>query len=376
MFYNHKTFLLIMIDQTPQQKLHKDSMRSTWRKNPSTWSFPHRLLNFLDIFSSFDDREIPVHAKTDPVPYLPDWKSHLWILVHAFAVLGIHEAYVLCTGRNLGHIGAFFLYMMAYQLNAINLVWLFRRQAHIYGFFDGDQHQRDGVPDNNVGKAAYSILSTVFFRPLMTVMLVYKTDETPMDMNLLWLVAEIAAYSIILDFYFYWYHRAMHDVDFLWKFHRTHHLTKHPIPLLSAFADHEQEFIDILVCPLITYATMKLMGFPMGFYEWWVCYEYVIFAEAFGHSGLRVAGGPPSTVSWLLLLAGCELLIEDHDLHHRNGYRVTHNYGKQTRLWDRIFGTCRERVEGNLKTNVDFINQADMPIFFWPKLPPRIQIKT
>lgn len=34
-----------------------------------------------------------------------------------------------------------------------------------------------------------------------------------------------------------------------------------------------------------------------------------------------------------------ELVIEDHDLHYRNGWRRSHNYGKQTRLWDRLFGT-------------------------------------
>jgi sterol desaturase/sphingolipid hydroxylase (fatty acid hydroxylase superfamily) len=344
-------------------------MRSTWRKNPATWSFPHYLLTFLDAFSSFEDREVPVHAKTDPVPYLPDWKGHLWILSHAFAVLAIHEAYVLYTGKNLNRLGAFLLYAAGYKLNAINLVHLFRRLAHVYGFFDGDKHQRDGVPDNGVGKTLVSLLSTTTFRPIMTVLLAYKTSETPRDMNLLWLAAEIGVYSILLDFYFYWYHRAMHDVDFLWTFHRTHHLTKHPISLLSAFADHEQELFDILVCPFLTWSTMKLMGFPLGFYDWWVCYEYVIFAEALGHSGLRIAGAPPSTLSWLMWLTGCELIIEDHDLHHRYGYRVSANYGKQTRLWDRIFGTCRDRIESKL---IDFENPAEFPILFWPQLPPKI----
>ena len=369
-----------MIQKTPDQQApkapHKDSMRSTWRQqDPGSWSFAQKFLTRLDAFSSFEDREIPVHAKDDKVPYLADWKSHLWILVHAFAILGIHQGYVYFTGRNLNRIAAFFLYSYGYKFNAIRLVRLLRRLGHVHGFFDGDKHGRDGVPDNGVGKTLVSLLSTTTFRPMMTVMLAYKPSETPTSMNLLWLVAEVGAYSVILDFYFYWYHRAMHDIDSLWKYHRTHHLTKHPISLLSAFADHEQEFFDIIVCPLATWTTMKLMGFPMGFYEWWVCYEYVIFAEAFGHSGLRVCATPPSSVSWLMWLTGCELLIEDHDLHHRYGYRVSHNYGKQTRLWDRIFGTCRERIESDSR-NVDYSTPADLPIFFWPKLPPRIQAST
>jgi sterol desaturase/sphingolipid hydroxylase (fatty acid hydroxylase superfamily) len=331
------------------------------------------LLSTLDVFSRFDDREIPIHAKNDTVPYLSDWKSHRWILYHAFTVLAIHQAYVFLTGQNLNKIAAFFLYSFAYKANAIILVRLLRRLGHVHGFFDGDKYARDGVPDNGVGKTIISLLSTTTFRPMMTVILAYRPDETPASIKLLWLIAEVGAYSVILDFYFYWYHRAMHDLDGLWKFHRTHHLTKHPISLLSAFADHEQEFFDIIVCPLATYTTMKLIGFPMGFYEWWVCYEYVIFAEAFGHSGIRICATAPSSVSWLLWLTGCELLIEDHDLHHRYGYRASHNYGKQTRLWDSIFGTCRERIESKLD-NVDFSKSADLPIFFWPKLPPKIQV--
>ena len=39
-----------------------------------------------------------------------------------------------------------------------------------------------------------------------------------------------------------------------------------------------------------------------------------------------------------------ELCIEDHDLHHRLG-KSGMNYGKQTRIFDRIFGTISRRVE-------------------------------
>lgn len=34
---------------------------------------------------------------------------------------------------------------------------------------------------------------------------------------------------------------------------------------------------------------------------------------------------------------GMELAVEDHDLHHRFGRSGT-NFGKQTRVWDKIFG--------------------------------------
>lgn len=219
----------------------------------------------------------------------------------------------------------------------------------------------------------------------MAIALTYKRSLAPSSINLYWLPLEVGLYGIILDFWFYWYHRVMHDNDTLWKYHRTHHLTKHPNPLLTLYADSEQEIFDIAVIPLVslffpysstsnvlttcqqmTWGTMKLMGMPMGYYEWWICYQYVVFSELIGHSGLRVLASPPSTLTWLLRMTGTELVIEDHDLHHRQGWKKAANYGKQTRLWDVIFGTSRDRIE-NIQDNIDYDTRVNLPLFSYPK---------
>lgn len=74
------------------------------------------------------------------------------------------------------------------------------------------------------------------------------------------------------------------------------------------------------------------MGMPIGFYETWICYKYTVFVELFGRSGLHVVGSPATPFSPLLRLLDLELVIEDHDLHYRTGWKNSHNYGKQTRL--------------------------------------------
>lgn len=234
--------------------------------------------------------------------------------------------------------------------------------AHKVGFLDGDVNERDGVPDVAVGKVLNSLLSTSFWRPVFTVWLSYRASEAPLDMSWAWLPLEIGLYGIVLDFWFYWYHRLMHEVEGLWKYHRTHHLTKHPNPLLTLYADSEQEFFDIAGIPLMTYLTLKLMGLPMGFYEWWVCHQYIMFTELAGHSGLRLYTPPPSTVTWLLRIFKAEITIEDHDIHHRRGWRKSANYGKQTQLWDRVFGTHRERLEC-ADSNIDWTTPVDFPLF-------------
>ncbi|KAH8691605.1 hypothetical protein BGW36DRAFT_388637 [Talaromyces proteolyticus] len=339
----------------------KDSMKSTWRHlSRSEWNIWHWFYEVLGVHPTALDKDVPVHAKTDAMPYLSHWKQHRWVLAHAVIPLIIHQAYVQYTGQNLGPLAAFTFYSAAFKLIAIRQLHMMRGLGHLYGFLDGDKHPRDEVPDIGVGKVVHSLVSTSTFRPMFTVFLAYRTALAPSSINWYWLPLEAGLYGIILDFWFYWYHRVMHEFEGLWKYHRTHHLTKHPNPLLTLYADHEQEFFDIAGIPLMTYFTMKLMGMPMGFYEWWICQQYVVYAELAGHSGLRMHAIPPNTFGWLLEWFGAELVIEDHDLHHRTGWKSSHNYGKQTRLWDLIFGTCRDRIED---LGIDYTNTVDMPIF-------------
>jgi len=271
----------------------------------------------------------------------------------------IQYAFTYFTGWTLHPIAAFLLYTVAYRANAIHEIHILRRLGHRYGFLDGDKHERDQIPDVGVQKALISIVLTTSVRPLLAVLFSERPGEIP-SLSW-WLPVEIGVYTIVLDFWFYLYHRSCHELDGLWKYHRTHHLTKHPNPMLSAYADVEQEIIEIGLVPIFTCITMRLMGLPMGFHDWWICHEYIIFTEAFGHSGLRVWAVPPSTASLLLKPLGCELVVEDHDLHHRKGWRRSYNYGKQTRLWDRLFGTCHERIESS-KANVDRSRRVSMPL--------------
>ncbi|KAJ5542988.1 hypothetical protein N7461_008991 [Penicillium sp. DV-2018c] len=351
-----------MSTQTPPTKRNPaDSMASTWRHDRSKWNFAHYMIDFLGLHLVDPNKEVPVFSKTDKVPIMREWTVHLWILIHAAIPLALHHAYTVYTGHNLHPIAVFTLYSMAFKLNGIHELHIMRRLGQVYGFFDGDKHARDEVPDVGVDKVIGELVSVPTLRMAMSLYLTYYPSETPSSLEWKWLPLEIGLYSITVDFWFYWYHRLMHSVGPLWQYHRRHHLTKHPNPLLSAYADHEQEFMDMTGIPLLSYATLKALGLPMGFYGWWICFQYIAFSEFIGHSGLRLHGGAPSTFNWLLEMFGAELVIEDHDLHHRYGWRKSHNYGKQTRLWDRIFGTCLDRIE-SVDQNLDLSNRVTMPL--------------
>ncbi|KAK4497775.1 hypothetical protein PRZ48_010428 [Zasmidium cellare] len=337
----------------------KDSMKSTWRTSDrKDWTRHHYLIEYLGLQPTNKDQEVPIHQKSDVIPYLPHWQAHIWILIHACWPLVLHQVYVNYTGHGLHPIATFIFYSLAFKLNAISEIHMLRKLGHRYGFLDGDKHARDEVPDVGVTKTFHALSSTSTFRPLISLVLAYRSSLAPSTISW-WTPVELGLYGIILDFWFYWYHRFMHEYDGLWKFHRTHHLTKHPNPLLTIYADTEQEIFDIAVIPLLTYGTLKLMGFPMGFYDWWICHQYIVFTELFGHSGVRVFTTPPSTNSLFLRAFKAELATEDHDLHHRKGWRKSMNYGKQTLLWDRIFGTAGDRIE-MAEHLIDYKNQASM----------------
>jgi sterol desaturase/sphingolipid hydroxylase (fatty acid hydroxylase superfamily) len=157
------------------------------------------------------------------------------------------------------------------------------------------------------------------------------------------------------DLCFYTYHRSCHEVDSLWAIHKTHHLTKHPSPALGLLADPGQEFLEVILCPtLATLATKRLFPASFGFYEWALCIICINIMEVLGHSGVR-AHLPAFATGWVfgVLLPRAVLTIEQHDLHHREGWRRSTNYGKQSLFWDWLFGTLGERREGR-DDNVDW----------------------
>ncbi|KID91319.1 fatty acid hydroxylase superfamily protein, partial [Metarhizium majus ARSEF 297] len=350
------------ITMTEIQRNPVDSMKSTWRQSPrSEWTTFHYVFDMLGIHQSSLDKQPPAHSKHEKVPHLPNWHLTRWVLLYAFIPIALHHAYVYYSGRNMHVIAAYFFYNISMTMTAVHALRIFCRMGLTYGFLDGDKHARDGVPDVGVRKVFYSIASVNIFRSMLVIILAYRSGQKPSDMNWTWLPLEIGIYPVILDFWFYWYHRLMHEIDGLWQFHRTHHLTKHPNALLALYADTEQEIFDIVASPLLAFATMKAMGMPMGFYELWVCHAFILFTEIFGHSGLRLHMSPPSTIIWLLNILNAELIVEDHDLHHRSGWKKSYNYGKQTRVWDRVFGTCAPRIECQ-SDNIDYVNTATLPL--------------
>lgn len=62
---------------------------------------------------------------------------------------------------------------------------------------------------------------------------------------------------IVVDFTVYWLHRAMHEVNFLWRFHAIHHSTEY----MDWLASSRLHVIEVLMTRFIATLPIFLLGF-------------------------------------------------------------------------------------------------------------------
>lgn len=150
-------------------------------------------------------------------------------------------------------------------------------------------------------------------------------------------VAYTFSVFLVNDFTRYWLHRMMHEVDFLWKFHRVHHSAE-------------------VLNPLTFYRVHPIENILFGLrYALGVGFVTGIFLYFFGASigVLEIAG--VNAITFLFGLAGSNLrhshiplrygVFEKvfispflHQLHHAKRSMNT-NYGSILSIWDRMFKT-------------------------------------
>ncbi|KAF8306146.1 hypothetical protein DL93DRAFT_2120508 [Clavulina sp. PMI_390] len=322
-------------------------MTASWKDDPemtryggkSFWAYLHGRVRYKG----------PQVARIGKIAVQSYWSQHLFVLPRAAAPILLQYISMRFLNYSWPVPLAFVLYAFSFLGFSDDMANEFNRLSEKHGFLDGEK-LRDNVPDIHLASASIGTILIVTVRPLLACFLAYKRDELP-HMSL-WTPIHMFVYTCLTDFWFYVYHRAMHEVDFLWQFHKTHHMTKHPCTTLAILADPVQTFCDIVVIPLLAFAC-----YPIPFHAWWLASVYIFFIEAVMHAGTRLYWTSPVTGPILKPL-GMELLIEDHDLHHRNGWgNSASNYGKQTRMWDVLFGTTRPRLE-MVPENIDWNNRT------------------
>ncbi|MEP6849308.1 MAG: sterol desaturase family protein, partial [Acidobacteriota bacterium] len=132
------------------------------------------------------------------------------------------------------------------------------------------------------------------------------------------------------DFAYYWFHRACHEVRFLWNFHVVHHSSEH---FNLSVAVRQSWFQG--VAHWIFYAPLMLLGFAPwmqitvhGFNLLWQFWIHTPFVKKIGP--LEYVLNTPS----------------HHRVHHGvNDEYLDRNYAGVFIIWDRLFGSYTEERE-------------------------------
>ena len=141
---------------------------------------------------------------------------------------------------------------------------------------------------------------------------------------------QIAAIALVDDFFFYCFHRALHENKWLYKhIHKIHHKSYTPLPIEYIYV-HPLEWMGGALGVLFGVGLVLLLDdrgvTPLAFMIYSILRN---LHELDIHSGFRSRWFP----KWLPFL-GC---TEHHDLHHAKPH--SGNYGSTFLLWDTLFKT-------------------------------------
>jgi sterol desaturase/sphingolipid hydroxylase (fatty acid hydroxylase superfamily) len=133
---------------------------------------------------------------------------------------------------------------------------------------------------------------------------------------------------LLLDFLIYWWHRANHEIRFLWRFHEVHHLDRF-LDTTSAVRFHWGE---VLLSAGFRAAVILLFDIPIA--SVLVFETVVLFAAIFHHSNVKLPRGLEWALSRVIITPSI------HWVHHHAVRRDTDsNYGTLFSFWDRLFAS-------------------------------------
>ncbi|MEO7801961.1 MAG: sterol desaturase family protein [Ginsengibacter sp.] len=151
----------------------------------------------------------------------------------------------------------------------------------------------------------------------------------------LWLLVCITIF--VMDFWMYVWHRANHEISFLWRFHRFHHKdTK--MNTTTALRFHTAEL-------LLSYPGKGLICFIFGIsYLPLVIYEILFFtAVVIHHSNIHIT--KKQDALYRILFASPLM----HRIHHSQRIEETDsNFGGLFSFWDKLFGSWKANAKNDI----------------------------
>lgn len=150
-------------------------------------------------------------------------------------------------------------------------------------------------------------------------------------LELPWLACSLIAF-VLFDGWMYAWHRANHEIPFLWRFHRVHH-TDSVMDSTTALRFHPGE---ILFSTLLNALVLALLGMSLATLALYK--SVMICVILLHHSNVRLPARWDHALRYVIVPPSM------HRIHHSERREETDsNYGTVFSFWDRLFRSFRAR---------------------------------
>ncbi|WP_370087085.1 sterol desaturase family protein [Ekhidna sp.] len=247
-------------------------------------------------------------------------------------------------------------------LIGIELVYQLIKKVRVYRTNDAISNISCGI-SSQVMNAVWGVLSIAMYQLVYEYGAVFQIPDTWWS----WLIL-----FILVDFCYYWFHRASHEINFLWN---TAHVVHHQSEDYNlSVALRQSSFGGVF--SMLFYLPLALMGFSAYAFLTVkglnLIYQFWIHTEAI-----------EKLPKWFEYLFNTP---SHHRVHHgRNPKYIDRNHAGTLMIWDRMFGTFQAEEEkptygvtkptntwnpvwANVLPIVDMTNQLRATPGFWNKL--------
>lgn len=202
----------------------------------------------------------------------------------------------------------------------VELFVAWRKQRHLYRFNDAVTNMSCGIGSQILG-AYFKVVIFVAYTYLFTHFRLATIAETPFNWFLLFLG---------VDFFYYWFHRLSHEVNFIWATHIVHHQSEEYNFSVALRQSWFQGLISwVFYIPLAIAGFSPLMIVSVAAFN--TLYQFWIHTRTIGKMG---------PLEWILNTPS------HHRVHHgTNPKYIDKNHAATLIIWDRMFGTFQEEEE-------------------------------
>ena len=165
---------------------------------------------------------------------------------------------------------------------------------------------------------------------------------------------------VVADFIQWNVHRMLHQVPWLWEYHKLHHSVKE-----LGFAAHLRfHWMESIIYKSIQYIPLAMIGF--GIHDFFVVHIFTVLMGHLNHANVNWSYGPLKYV-----LNNPKMHIWHHAKERPSNHPYGVNYGLTLSIWDYLYGTAyipksgrdiELGFEGDLQYPEGFVKQVLYPL--------------